>query len=275
MHMHRCIPLWLAAVALLAASCSSTTPKTSSAPAQADSAHMDAPSIPPTEADPPKINVTKTAKGVRSFAFKYLVAHQNDDGSYGAQGQSKPTAGTTALTLYAFASSQRGYRPSDGPFMSKAVKYLLARQNRDGSFGSSRRRIWETRMAVLALEAIDAQKHGEAIAAAKPFLASHPKDAVHQPGNYEQLWMETLTNTLSPGSGPGTAWFAKTIAWLKGKQDLADGVSDSFGSFRCPKYKALEGDPIIATAFAGLIADRIKDKYKEFKKHEDTSKDAK
>src|SRR5688572_3029146 len=42
---------------------------------------------------------------------------------------------TTALVVRAFAESPDRYRATDGPFVKRAVEFLLVNQREDGSFG--------------------------------------------------------------------------------------------------------------------------------------------
>ena len=113
-------------------------------------------------------------------AANWLIDHQNADGSYGLvmpDGTYRSDAGVTALALHALAICPRKYREEDGPFISKAVEYLLS-QKRDGGGiyeeGQGLRN-YKSSMALLALSALDEgrkPRYADEIVALRDYVAS-------------------------------------------------------------------------------------------------------
>lgn len=219
-----------------------------------------------------------TAKGVRSKGFKYIVASQNEDGSYGVLETAR--VGKTGLVLYILSSSQRAYRYTDGPFASKAIDYLLANQNEDGTFGDVNRPAWDTLTAVMALQ-VQADKEfdeavakgisaytkatGEAFPESDAAFFAALKKALGDLGPMGAL-AEEISNRLAADDKSGTAdWMTKTIDSLKKKQILADDTAPAYGSFPTEEGDLLEQDSVVVTALAGFVADRIKDNWKKVK----------
>ena len=109
----------------------------------------------------------------------WLVAHQNPDGGYGPYGEkgvfipNTSDVGITAFCLYALARNPRGYKAVDGPFISKAVDFLLARQQSDGAFYDKKDptlQNYKTCVVLLALVTFDPAKYSGAIAKAQNFI---------------------------------------------------------------------------------------------------------
>lgn len=107
------------------------------------------------------------AKTVRSRGFKYILHHQNEDGSYG-QGEAF-RVGKTALVLYALASGERAYRMQHGPFVSNAVAYVRKQKNDDGSYGATDP-LWETWLVAKAFAALETPALTEEATAAAAWL---------------------------------------------------------------------------------------------------------
>ena len=63
-------------------------------------------------------------------ALRCLRMSQNADGSYGQPGEEYIV---TPLTVLAFGTSPRKYTDLDGPFVRRAVEWIVARQEEDGS----------------------------------------------------------------------------------------------------------------------------------------------
>lgn len=107
---------------------------------------------------------------------RYLAENQNPDGGYGPYGMIVPGAsdvGITAFCLYALARNPRNYSAADGPFISRAVKFLLDRQQADGAFYDPKDpslQNYKTSVAVLALDALDRVKYAQAVRKARDFL---------------------------------------------------------------------------------------------------------
>lgn len=214
---------------------------------------------------PKPFKATKEAKTIRSHAFKYLVYSQNQDGSYGLQDATRPRAGTTAVVLHAFASSERAYRESDGPFMSRAVEFLLKQQQKDGSFGQPATRVWQTRQAVAALRALQSPAHKKAIDKAQRFLDKTKAPSPPLPtGQLGTILQQKVLPGLTPAKGEANSrdWMVSTLKILKKQQIRGRDTLPDFGSFRGSVPSSLESDPAVATAIGARIADLIKANYK-------------
>jgi squalene-hopene/tetraprenyl-beta-curcumene cyclase len=107
----------------------------------------------------------------------WLLRKQNPDGGYGPSFGVKDTSdvGLTAFALYALARSPRKYKEHDGPFISKAVDFILARQQADGAIYDPKDpslQNYKTSVAILALTALDRAKYAGPIAKAAGFIKS-------------------------------------------------------------------------------------------------------
>jgi hypothetical protein len=236
----------------------------------------------------------KDAKGVRSRAFKYVMSKQNEDGSYGSASWSAPMVGKTALVTYVLISTERGYRETDGPFVSKAVDFILAGQNEDGSFGKSSHKIFETTLALKVLSILknpayaQAQEKGVAYMKTRCNLADFSADSINQdlasfrlaweaadamngvvPGTYAKLLMDEALPNISRGvglvkdaEGKETDWMKNIFGSLQSLQNN-DGNSLEYGEIRAPYGGTVEGDPVVSTALAAKLCDLIKDNYKK------------
>lgn len=109
----------------------------------------------------------RSAQRVRDRGFKYILHHQNQDGSYG-QGEDF-RVGKTALVLYALAVGERAYRMEHGPFVSNAVAYVRKQKNEDGSYGATDP-LWETHLVAMAFTALECPALAEDAAAANAWV---------------------------------------------------------------------------------------------------------
>jgi len=104
---------------------------------------------------PPELDAS-ALQSEMDLSLRWLRAQQDaEDGGYGG-------VANTALTLLAFADGPRAYRPVDGPFVARAVDYLLARADDQGVIGDAGATAAERRnqntlavAALLALEVTD------------------------------------------------------------------------------------------------------------------------
>lgn len=114
-------------------------------------------------------------KDVADGSVRWLRSVQNpEDGSYGGD-----VIGT-AWVLYALHESPRTYVRADGPFMAKALDYLVAHQNEDGSItveGAEASDLEQTRTAAAALSVHADKTTAAALGKAAGWLASKDVDA--------------------------------------------------------------------------------------------------
>ena len=108
---------------------------------------------------------------------KWLGSKQNADGGYGPvltlKDSNTSDLGLTAFALCALARSSRGPQDLDSPTISRAVRFLLDRQQPSGAFYDPKDpslQNYKTSVAVLALTAVDRVKHAPVIARAAKFL---------------------------------------------------------------------------------------------------------
>ncbi len=103
--------------------------------------------------------------------LSYLCAKQSPDGAYrGKDANPAFDIGTTGLVLKALASSDRAYRETDGPFVSKAVKFLLDNRQADGGIRAEMLGTYTTSIAVTALASLENEKHKETIDQAVAYI---------------------------------------------------------------------------------------------------------
>ena len=133
---------------LLAVTCSQTAAQTPAAPAPARA--------------PEKKPVS--ARAAIDLGLNYLRSTQEADGSY------QRDIGITGLVIKAMADSPRKYREADGPFVSKAVEYLLANQKEDGGIRGEQLGSYTTAIAVMALESLENPKYKDPIDRAVKYL---------------------------------------------------------------------------------------------------------
>ena len=214
------------------------------------------------------------AKTIASLAFKYLQRHQNEDGSYGDTKQPESLVLKTALVVHCLASSSWKYREHDGPFIQKAIAYLLKSQDAEGAFGTGERQTATTLLATQALAA----SSGEAAVAARrkaedwlrakgapdPAKAKDPAlTATDSAGGPFRVRLDAVVAAIAAAGPDSAAALQKLSAELKATQHAKDDTDDAYGSFRGEDPQALDADPVVATALAGRCADLIKDNYKK------------
>lgn len=117
-----------------------------------------------TNADAVKASIKKGSE--------YLLKQQNENGTFG-KSQAAGMPGIVGLVLKALASSPEKYR-EDNAVVAKAVKYLLAAQQENGSiaipaFGLEN---YNTSVAVLALVALENPAHKAVLDKAKAYILS-------------------------------------------------------------------------------------------------------
>ncbi|HVR76345.1 MAG TPA: prenyltransferase/squalene oxidase repeat-containing protein [Planctomycetota bacterium] len=115
---------------------------------------------------------------------RWLTGKQNPDGGYGPYGEFRvkntSDVGITAFVLYAIAKNPRGYKAADGPFVSRAVDFLLSRQQPDGGFYDTKDptlQNYKTSVVVLALNTLDRAKYAGPIGKAQAFIKGQQFDS--------------------------------------------------------------------------------------------------
>lgn len=119
----------------------------------------------------------------------WLIENQREDGSYGSyQGD----VGITALVVHALATCPRGYREEDGPFISKAVQYILANAQPNGGFYNEGQglRNYKTSVTILALSALDKdrkdKRYTKHLEKARNYVAGLQCSELSMPHPYDQ-----------------------------------------------------------------------------------------
>jgi squalene-hopene/tetraprenyl-beta-curcumene cyclase len=110
---------------------------------------------------------------VYARAMAWLVAHQNENGSFGQiPGLPPGEVGITALVVKGLAEAPPAAATGARPAVARAVAWLLAQQKEDGSFSVDGGGLgtYRTSMTISALAAVDRAAHREAIARAKDYL---------------------------------------------------------------------------------------------------------
>lgn len=110
----------------------------------------------------------------------WIIKQQNPDGGYGPFGEAEylrlkntSDVGVTAFALYALAKNPAGYKASSGPFISRALDFLLAKQQPDGGFYDPRDptlQNYKTCVSLLALNTLDRVKYASSIQKAQNFI---------------------------------------------------------------------------------------------------------
>ncbi len=104
----------------------------------------------------------------------WLIKKQSPDGGYGPRVVAGGSdVGITAFVLYALGRSPRKYKEHDGPYISKAVEFVLARQQPDGGIFDPKEpalQNYKTSVAILALTTLDPVRYAEPIKKATAFV---------------------------------------------------------------------------------------------------------
>ena len=109
--------------------------------------------------------VRSKAEHATEAGLKFLRSTQAENGSW------SKSVGVTALALRAFLESPHAYRESDGDFITRPVKFLLAHVNKDGSISeTNEERNYNTAVSVTALQATQNPKYADIIKKAQKFL---------------------------------------------------------------------------------------------------------
>ncbi len=133
-----------------------------------------------TEAPRPAVTAGDIKSAIDRGA-NWLVDHQNPDGSFGLvlpEGKFISDAGVTALALHALATCPRKYREEDGPFISKAVEYILSQKREGGGIYEEGQglRNYKSSMALLAFAALDegrpVKKYADVVTELRDYIAS-------------------------------------------------------------------------------------------------------
>ena len=136
-------------------------------PQAAPAAHNSPKQTLKSKVDPHLLEAVKKSvdKGIH-----FLRTQQAKDGSYGHH------VGLTAMTLLALAESHRGYNEGDGPYMSRAVEWLVAQAREDGSISGDATPTYNTALAIMALHALSPTKYKALIERGQRFLTRFQSD---------------------------------------------------------------------------------------------------
>lgn len=147
------------------------------------SAFAEPPAAEPAAAPAAPASLPATKSVVREAidsACNWLTDQQLPSGAYGFEVPDRgvqPDVGITALVVHSLASSPRAYREEDGPFISLAVRFLLAQQRQDGGIyeeGDSLNN-YKTSVAMLALTSLDGnrseKRYREVVERARGYIA--------------------------------------------------------------------------------------------------------
>lgn len=114
------------------------------------------------------------AKAAIDHASKWIVKRQNPDGGYGPCPEGGASdVGITALVVTALARSPRQLREHHGPYISRAVEYVLKHRRENGAIYDDtipRLPNYKTNVAVWMLESLDPKKYADFIARAAEFV---------------------------------------------------------------------------------------------------------
>jgi len=115
----------------------------------------------------PKRTIDESVK----MAIAFLKDNQNEDGSFG---KGRPGVGITALAVYSVAASRHAAQADARQVIDKAVPYILQHQREDGSINNDVRMlaVYRTSLSIMALNAIDPEKHKDVITRAQGYLKS-------------------------------------------------------------------------------------------------------
>ena len=104
--------------------------------------------------------------------LRFLERYQKADGAYRSSDKANIPIdiGITGLVVKALTGSPRGYREADGPFVSKAVQFLLSHQAQDGGIRGKMLGTYTTAIAVVALKSLQNPKYDGNIARAVKYL---------------------------------------------------------------------------------------------------------
>ena len=126
---------------------------------------QDSPAPPKAKESAPKDVVKPTVsagqlKSALDRGANQLTRMQGEDGSYGLHIPERGyqgDVGVTALVVHALAVCPRKYREEDGPFVTKAIEYMLANVQPDGGIYEKGRGLenYKTSISILALSALD------------------------------------------------------------------------------------------------------------------------
>lgn len=100
----------------------------------------------------------------------FLRSKQAENGSYGNH------VGLTAMVVLAYVDCYRGYKYGDGPFIGRAVDWLVAQQRADGAITGDATPVYNTALALLALHDVDPVKYKTQIEAAQKYLVKDQRD---------------------------------------------------------------------------------------------------
>ena len=132
-------------------------------------------------------DVQGAIKSAMDSGARFLQTAQNPDGGYGPYGDFRIEAasdvGITAFVLNALVLHPRRYVEADGPFISRAVDFLLSKQQADGAFYDLRDptlKNYKTSVCIMALSNLNPTRYSAQLKRAEGFVRAQQMDETLQ-----------------------------------------------------------------------------------------------
>jgi len=195
-------------------------------------------------------------------AMLFIQKGQNADGGYGPFGdaarvENASDVGITAFVIYAIACHPRNFKAVDGPFLSRAVDYLLRHQQPDGGFYHPKDPVlqnYRTCVALMALVKLDRVKYADAIRRARNYVIAEQRDERKRFDKNQHLGYGSVGHSGSLRGDLSNAAFsaeAMQLAGLSASEPFWKKL-ELFVS-RCQNHSSL--DPLVKKAGIGTTSD--------------------
>ena len=115
-------------------------------------------------------DMIKVIKKSVDRGLKYLRSKQDADGSYSKH------VGVTGTVLLAFGESHRKYRYDEGPFIGLAADWVVKQAKPNGSISGANTPTYNTALAIMGLNAVDAERFKTVIENGQNFLVGFQTD---------------------------------------------------------------------------------------------------
>ena len=129
---------------------------------------LSSPMAKPEQSLPP--DMVKAIKKSVDRGLKYLRSQQAEDGSYSQH------VGVTGTVLLAFGESHRNYKYDEGPFIGLAADWVVKQAQPNGSISGANTPTYNTSLAIMGLNAVDAKRFKDVIGKAQAFLVGFQTD---------------------------------------------------------------------------------------------------